>query len=76
MISQLSEARAGFSSLLVVQASMSALGDSCSTNSACVSEASDLFLSRLITERPLMDFPPSQEELISPSLKIHTGWMK
>lgn len=51
------EAGLGFTSLLVVLASVDALGDSCSTVFACVSRASDLFLSRLITERPLMDLP-------------------
>lgn len=56
-IGQLSEAGLGFTSLLVVLASVDTLGDSCSTVFACVSRASDLFLSRLITERPLMDLP-------------------
>lgn len=54
VISLLSEAGVGFNSLLVL-ASGSALGDSCST--VFVSEASDLFLRRLITERPLLDLP-------------------
>lgn len=55
--SQLSEAGLGLSFLCAVLTSMHALEDLCSTVFACVSEASDLFLSRLIPERPLIDLP-------------------